>query len=118
MDAIRGFFRKYNAVPATDAGPDWTGASDEALAGWAVGMCETWDGGERGGILRSRMADVADEAYRRMERIPEAERALWVDRENTPRPRYSLLLNAWDQTFRRIGYRWAVMTPRTPSSPA
>jgi hypothetical protein len=43
MDAVKAFFAKYHAVPATDAGPDWANASDEALLGWAAGDCAAWD---------------------------------------------------------------------------
>lgn len=34
MDAIKSFFRKYDAVPATRSGPSWSQATDEALWGW------------------------------------------------------------------------------------
>jgi len=34
MDALKAFFRKYNAIPATDAGPAWSQATEDVLIGW------------------------------------------------------------------------------------
>lgn len=34
---IRNFFARHHAVPATDAGPDFGAANDDALLGWARG---------------------------------------------------------------------------------
>ena len=34
QQTARGFFRRHHAVPATDRGPDWAKATDEALLGW------------------------------------------------------------------------------------
>jgi hypothetical protein len=102
------FFQKYHAVPANDYGPQWDRATDEALAGWAKSLAESWDANPTDrGILRSRMVEVGNELWKRMERIPEADRELWQG--EGPRPPYSRLLNGWDGIFRRVGYRWAVV---------
>ena len=37
MDAVHDFFRRYNAVPATDAGPQWETATTDALLDWLTG---------------------------------------------------------------------------------
>jgi hypothetical protein len=34
MSPIADFFRRHHAVPATDAGPDWSQATDKALLAW------------------------------------------------------------------------------------
>lgn len=105
MDAVKAFFAKYHAVPATGAGPQWERATDEALLGWALGSAESWDANpQERGALRSRMADLGNELYRRLSAMPTE---LWIPAVG-PRPLYSRLLNAWTAVFQRIGYRWAV----------
>jgi hypothetical protein len=42
MNPIQSLFRKYDAVPATDAGPSWSQATETALLGWFrhyAGIC-------------------------------------------------------------------------------
>lgn len=66
MNAMQDFFRKYDAVPATDAGPDWRNASTQALIGWATGDCEVWDKEpDAQARIIDHMQDVGNELHRR-----------------------------------------------------
>ena len=66
MDAVKGLFAKYNAVPATNAGPDWKHATDEALLGWAEGDCQVWDANPAAHArIVDQMQDVGNELRRR-----------------------------------------------------
>jgi hypothetical protein len=42
MNAVQSFFRKYHAVPATNKGPTWSEANDEALLGHAAADMKAW----------------------------------------------------------------------------
>jgi hypothetical protein len=64
-DGIRDFFARYHAVPATDSGPDFPSASDDALLAWLNGECDLLrrgTGDPRRVILKLALA----EAWRRI----------------------------------------------------
>ncbi len=55
------FLRKYNAVPANNAGPQWSQASEEALLGWfasyaAICRCGWNQGARRDATPQERAA--------------------------------------------------------------
>jgi hypothetical protein len=97
MDAIKGFFQKYGAVPATRSGPVWSAATGEALAVWAEGDAATWDADPSARPhLRSRMLEVRNESWRRLQLYPE------VALPDQP-PAYRSLLRVWDRMCVRVG---------------
>lgn len=60
-DGIRDFFNRHHAVPATDSGPDFASATDDALLGWLNGECRllrTGTGDPRRIILRAVLAEA------------------------------------------------------------
>jgi hypothetical protein len=93
MDAIRSFLTKYHAVPATEAGPDWGMASDEALIGWAKADCRAWDEHpEARHLLIDRMADIGRELSRRT-----------AGKAEDYRPEVGRLFAAGGHIYRRLG---------------
>lgn len=76
------FFAKYNAVPATDHGPDWSQATDTALAGWVDADCDNWDARPeiRDGLL-FRLVDLYRELMRRYDASePDSDRRCEITR--------------------------------------
>lgn len=57
MDAVKSFFKKYDAVPANLNGPQWSHASDESILRWSRSDCRQWDRSGDGirSELRGRM---------------------------------------------------------------
>ncbi len=68
MDAVKSFFAKYNAVPATDAGIDWPLAKDEAVIGWLTGELALLRRGE-GDPKRVILKQCIAEAWKRIGRM-------------------------------------------------
>ena len=66
-DAIKGFFSKYNAVPAGDRGPNWSAASLESLLGWLAADLRLYDDGQRDSHFLARLHAIRRELKRRME---------------------------------------------------
>ncbi len=93
MNAIQAFFRKYHAVPANDAGPQWSQASDAALCGWADQDCQLWDTtlAPDGMVLWTRMVEVRNELWARLEAVAAEERR-------------AALRGAWYSICERIGF--------------
>lgn len=94
MNAVQSFFKKYHAIPATNAGPQWDKATTEALIGWADGDCKVWDeNADAHARIVDHMADVGNELHRRW----------WAGvRANQDDAIHAL--NASHKIFRRIGY--------------
>lgn len=67
-DPIRDFFRRYHAVPATDAGPDWPTATVDALLGWFNGECDLLRRGT-GDPARTILKAVVVEVWARVGRL-------------------------------------------------
>ncbi len=94
MNAIQDFFRKHNAVLATEQGPQWSEASDAALCGWATDDCRLWDtdtDAENWTLLKARMVEVRNELWARLEAVAAEERR-------------AALRGAWYGICERIGF--------------
>lgn len=70
MDAIKGFFTKYNAVPAGNRGPNWEKASLSALLGWVEADLKLYDAGQRDPHFTKRLIDLRDELKARKDAHP------------------------------------------------
>ena len=100
MDAVKSFFAKYHAVPASFAGPQWDKATLDALVGWATEDCRTWgttlDNLDRLS-LQNRMAEIRAELWRRLAVFGE------IDFGDEP-TEHAILRRAWDAVCQCIGY--------------
>ena len=93
MDALKSFFRKYAAVPATDAGVTWASATDDALLAWCKCNCEAWDANpDAQPELLPDMKELRREAWRRLHKY-----------ESFSEPRIRLNA-AWHNICTRIGF--------------
>lgn len=119
MDAIKSFFAKYHAVPANDAGPCWSQASDGALIGWAEMDCAVWDHtlptADRE-ELRARMQEVGNEMWARMHKdSDEPEIPLTTETGGVPTVMRQFCTQ-WNEVFKRIGFQLA--NSKMPIRPA
>lgn len=104
-DTVRGFFAKYRAVPANDAGPCWGQATDLRLVEWAEADIRVWDttlSRDDREELRVRMAEIGNELFKRMRGrdIP----CRCMDAAPTLDQR---MRAAWYDVFNRIGFTLA-----------
>lgn len=66
MNSIGSFFRKYGAVPANDAGPIYSQATDDALVIHANADCKAWDENEDARpAMTKRMIEQRNELFKR-----------------------------------------------------
>lgn len=82
MDAIKSFFKKYNAVPAGKSGePEWASATTDALIGWAEKDCKAFDllYAEEEYYIRIRMIAIGNELYQRCTEVGTVEMRSAVD---------------------------------------
>jgi hypothetical protein len=73
-DALKDFFRKYDAVPATDRGPVWSEATDEALIGQLQSMASALRFNSQARATPSYVREfeaAAQEAWTRIARLAE-----------------------------------------------
>ncbi len=70
MNPIAKFMTKYNAVPATDRGPDWLRATVDALLDWAAKDCDLWQSGTQNAHIRKRLMDIGVELDKRESASP------------------------------------------------
>lgn len=96
MDAVRGFFTRYHAVPANDAGPEWESASDDALIGWLTGefnLLRRGDGDPRRKLLRGAVAEAWSRVNRLSKQCPN-HGTDWSGRNTLGRLLATLAMNA------------------------
>jgi hypothetical protein len=102
MDAIKGFFAKYNAVPCNAKGEiNYRAATDAALIGHAEADAKAWDSALPGDVrlqVQERLVAIGCEMFRRMRALPG-----WGDAGNQC-PRYVALLRGTILVTERAGW--------------
>lgn len=110
MDAIKSFFTKYHAAPASDAGPRWDQASDAALIGWASGDIEMWDRPNAESVraeLLPRMKAVGNEMWARMHKDGDDPHIPFTFETGGVPTVARQFCTLWNRIFYRIGFQHA-----------
>jgi hypothetical protein len=103
MDAIKGFFAKYNAVPCNSKGEiDYRKSTDAALIAHAQADAKAWDTDLPGDVrlqVQERLVAIGCEMFRRMRKMP-----CWGGDAGNQPPEYVALLRGTILVTERAGW--------------